>query len=470
MEQYKLPSHINPDKVFIVNRSELQGRFDTSFYKERLDFTNCTKLSKLVKIKGGKRIPLGYDYSDTETSNLYLRVADIPDEKDLDFNGLKYISDELYYILRRYETFENDLIISIAGSIGKIQIIKNIPKGRRVILTENCAKIVLTDNRINPEYFALVLRTKFLQKQIELGYIQTTIPKLGLDKIQELQIPAIPSLEIQQQIVDLYQEAYNQKQQKEAEAKALLDSIDSYLLGELGITLPEKDNSLQKRVFTTEFSKVTGNRVDSYYYKAEFINLYTAIDKGRYQVLTVKDCIRSITNGFDFRDYATSGNPYIKVANVRPYEFDFNNIQYINLSSSELTKSIQLKKSNLLLTRKGSFGIALALDKNYDYIISSEVFYLDLKNDIISSGYMEAFFNSSIDQMIFDRIKIGAIMGSLSQEAVLNMKIPLPPLEKQNEIAQHIQSVREQAKQLQNDAKTILEQAKKEVEEIILDN
>jgi len=28
MEQYKLPSHINTDKVFIVNRSELEGRID----------------------------------------------------------------------------------------------------------------------------------------------------------------------------------------------------------------------------------------------------------------------------------------------------------------------------------------------------------------------------------------------------------------------------------------------------------
>lgn len=49
-----------------------------------------------------------------------------------------------------------------------------------------------------------------------------------------------------------------------------------------------------------------------------------------------------------------------------------------------------------------------------------------------------------------------------------NQHIPLPPLEKQNEIAQHIQSIRNQARNLQKEAQEILEKAKKEVEQIIL--
>ena len=40
------------------------------------------------------------------------------------------------------------------------------------------------------------------------------------------------------------------KQQKEQQAQTLLDSIDAYLLTELGITLPEQDNRLEKRIFT----------------------------------------------------------------------------------------------------------------------------------------------------------------------------------------------------------------------------
>ena len=48
------------------------------------------------------------------------------------------------------------------------------------------------------------------------------------------------------------------------------------------------------------------------------------------------------------------------------------------------------------------------------------------------------------------------------------LSIPLPPIEKQTEIADHISKIRNQAKALQQQAKEELEQAKKEVETMIL--
>ena len=44
----------------------------------------------------------------------------------------------------------------------------------------------------------------------------------------------------------------------------LLDSIDDYLLGELGIKLPEqKKNTIQSRMFTRKISEVSGGRFDA---------------------------------------------------------------------------------------------------------------------------------------------------------------------------------------------------------------
>jgi restriction endonuclease S subunit len=60
-------------------------------------------------------------------------------------------------------------------------------------------------------------------------------------------------------------------------------------------------------------------------------------------------------------------------------------------------------------------------------------------------------------------------MGHISQEVLGNIPIILPPLEKQNEIAENITTIREKAKLLQEEAKTELEQAKMEVEKMILE-
>jgi type I restriction enzyme S subunit len=56
----------------------------------------------------------------------------------------------------------------------------------------------------------------------------------------------------------------------------------------------------------------------------------------------------------------------------------------------------------------------------------------------------------------------------VNTEMLRNIKIPLPPLEKQTEIADHISALRFQAKQLQQEAQAELERAKIEVERMIL--
>jgi restriction endonuclease S subunit len=54
------------------------------------------------------------------------------------------------------------------------------------------------------------------------------------------------------------------------------------------------------------------------------------------------------------------------------------------------------------------------------------------------------------------------------QKNIQRFAIPLPPLDKQTEIADNIKTIRNQAKQLQKEEQADLEQAKKEVEAIIL--
>ena len=48
------------------------------------------------------------------------------------------------------------------------------------------------------------------------------------------------------------------------------------------------------------------------------------------------------------------------------------------------------------------------------------------------------------------------------------LNIPIPPIEKQNEIAKHISDIRAEVKRLQEEAIIILEDTKQQVEQIIL--
>lgn len=60
----------------------------------------------------------------------------------------------------------------------------------------------------------------------------------------------------------LIDDAIKAKKEKDKKAQQLLDSIDDYLLEELGITIPDVENRLENRIFLGSFSKIEGNRID----------------------------------------------------------------------------------------------------------------------------------------------------------------------------------------------------------------
>ena len=157
MSQFKLSEGIDNNKIFLVNRSQLNGRFDPQFHAELPDLTGFIKLDSIAHVNGGKRIPLGYDYSNDVTDFLYLRVTDISHEGKIDYTKIKYIDKAVFEILERYEITNGELAISIAGTIGRIMLIEGIPLDKSVILTENCAKLALKNNTVLNSYFSLIL-------------------------------------------------------------------------------------------------------------------------------------------------------------------------------------------------------------------------------------------------------------------------------------------------------------------------
>ena len=211
------------------------------------------------------------------------------------------------------------------------------------------------------------------------------------------------------------------------------------------------------KVFIVNRSELEG-RIDPFFYKSEYSELEKKIEKSKYKKKLLKELIYKVINGLDFRDYDIKGGiPYIKVANIKKGFFDFSNLQYITPDIIKLSKDIRLKKGNLLLTRKGTFGNALCLEDDYNYIISSEVFYLKVKQSIVLSKYLEIYFNSNIGQKFFKKISIGAIMGSLSQDSIKSIKIPLPPLEIQQQIVGLYEKAYAEKQQKEAEAQRLLD-------------
>ena len=152
-------------------------------------FSEFITIDAIADVKGGKRLPKGMVVQDQETSHPYLRVVDFNND-GLDRSNVRYINDDAYARVKRYTITDEDVYISIAGTIGRVGVIPKDLSGAN--LTENAAKITNINSEINKIFLMYYLRSHLGQSDIASKVVGTSQPKLALFRIQKLKIPKVP--------------------------------------------------------------------------------------------------------------------------------------------------------------------------------------------------------------------------------------------------------------------------------------
>ena len=488
---FKLSENIDPNKVFIVNRSELIGKLSPNIYANNFHFKS--KIYPLFKL------------ADLAFINPTTTFSNIQQQEDITFIPMEAVNQNLGIIdveytkkieeTKGYTRFkENDLIwakITPCMQNGKSAIVRNTINGYACGSTEFFI-IRCKTNTILIEYIHFILRDKrILKTAMNFFGGSAGQQRVSKDFLLNLLIP-LPPLEIQQQIVDLYEKAYSEKQQKEAEAQRLLDSIDNYLLGELGITLPKEeellpqntdknnsynldnDNPLVKkgRLFLTNLSEVTGKRIDPDYNSKYFYCLFQSLNNSIYPFERIKKYLKAIKTGTTpnqkLNAFTTEKEiPFLRNTNLKKYEINIENIKYIRTKYKDfLTFSY---KDEVIMCIAGTIGISSVNIYDIPISINQNVSSLRFSEEI-NPFFISYWFNTNIFLSLAKRASSVATILYLNNDNLKSLPIPIPPLQKQNEIATHISQIRNKANTLKQEGKEILEQAKQEVEQMILGN
>lgn len=156
------------------------------------------RIDEVCDVLSGKRIPKGETFAPNPTAHRYITVSDMG-EKYVHLDTLQYITNHTEKQISRYKVRKGDIIISVAGTLGKLNII--IPDLDGVNLTENCDRF--TNFRgIIPEYLYQVLSSDLIQSQIEASKTKNGQPKLALERIRNFVIP-VPNQVRQEQFVGM---------------------------------------------------------------------------------------------------------------------------------------------------------------------------------------------------------------------------------------------------------------------------
>lgn len=161
---------------------------------------------------------------------------------DLNF-GDYYISEELYRKLESCKIKEDDILISLVGTYGKIAVVPN--RFEAGIINPRLMKISFDNKKINTTFFKHFFKSEFLHHQLKKFSHGNTMDIINVGIVKELIIPVPPiALQIQfAQIVEKTEALKKQYHQSLHELENLYGSLSQKAFkGEL--TLAQKDEAV----------------------------------------------------------------------------------------------------------------------------------------------------------------------------------------------------------------------------------
>lgn len=462
---YQVPQHIDKNKIFIVKRSEIEGRLDPkmALYNQESHSTQYHKIQlkklllKAPQYGAGESGVTRKSYQEPR----YIRITDI------DSNGIvnsKELGATANNIEDKYILNDGDILFARSGAtVGKTYLHKTKPY--MCFYAGYLIRFVVNTSLILPEYLFAYTQLPIYKKWIGAIQRPSAQPNINAEEYQSLEIP-LPNLDIQHYICNIIKNGYLTKQKKEAEAQKLLDSIDGYIMNELGITMPKSDLNLKERIFFCNFKQATGGRLDP-----KFNNQWQKLKslQCNYPKVTLADVVfNSGQYGANETaiDYKEGDTRYIRITDID----DLGCLKENNkVTCKNIEQNYMLHKNDLLFARSGSVGKCYIHKRiSEPAIFAGYLIRFIINAAIINPDYLFYYCNCSLYKYWVDTIQRPAVQANINSEEFRQIIIPLPPLAKQQEIADHITALRHQAAQLQQEGKEALEKAKQEVEQMIL--
>ena len=464
-------------ECFTVLFDEIEERIDPLYYAsdvfqvlKKSNFEIKTIGDIAIYIKTG--FPAGENLqSQNEEGTIQIRPTNINEDNLLYFDKNIFIKPEITEkrkteLLKKEEVlFNNTNSQELVGKTAYFDL------DGKYFCSNHITRIKVNEEAVLPRYLWILLN-QYQRNKVFFVLCTNWNNQSGvnIELLKKIKIP-IPKISEQKKIISIYETISNQKKQKESEAQKLLDSINNYVLDELGIKLPELKD---KMIYVVNSEEVSNNRADPRYYKPYFKEFEEQLTK-RKDIKNIGEISKYVGSGATPKaggdDYTSSerGIPFIRIVNLRNNTVVLDDVLYIKNEIHEgMLKRTQLKLNDVLLSMAGTIGLSVVVPKNLGEANINQAIARIVVKDNVNPFYLSALLNSKIGKIQTDRLSRPAVQANINLEEIRALKIPIPPLSIQNKIAEEVKRRMQKAEQLQKEAKEELEKAKQEVEKIIL--
>lgn len=418
------------------------------------------RLGEISEVISKGTTPRGGNVSYLEEGIGFLRAENLRGYDSIDIKNLKYISEETHCsFLKRSILQEGDILISIAGTLGRTGLVKKelLPLNTNQAI----AFIRLVDKeRVNLRYFTYILNAEEIQKALGNKKVEMAIPNLSLDVISKCAIP-LPPVSEQNLIVDKLDCAFKSldtidelQLQYSSDLEVLkLKIIDAGIQGKLTERLPE-DGTAEELL--EQIAKEKKQLIKEKKIKATKALPEITEDEIPFEIpvnwkwVRLADICSKITSGNTPAGgskggaYVTEGNCFFREQNIYNDGIHYEGMVYITdelLATRE--NSTVLPQDILLNITGGSIGrCALIPDDFSKGSINQHILIIR-----VIEPEIRQYIHKCLCSPYYQKLIMGNVVGDkdgFSAGRCKNTLIPLPPIGEQKRIVEKITQILEQ--------------------------
>lgn len=442
----------------IIKKSKLEGgyRLDAEYYQpEYLEVAGKVKslphetledISESIVSFGAYALTNFIEWQD---DGIPFIVAENIKEGFISYEGVRYISDKTDEILKKSRIQEEQVLLSMSGSVGNAAVAYKIPP--KLNSNQDIVKIKLK-GEFSPYSLAAFLNSKYGRMQVLRLPVGSVQQHIFIWQTKSLQVPIFPGSFINS-VEKIYKEGLDQLQI----SKSLYSQAEDLLLKELGLKdfKPTEDLS-----YIVNLSDVkSAHRTDAEYFQPKYDKLISKIKNAK----KLPNAVENVPPRFEPIDQPDKIFKYVELADID------SSIGVIGGYSEVLGQEAPSRAKRLLKTGdvivssvQGSLGKVALVNWEQDGFLASTGFFQFRSKEILPEVLL-VLAKSPILQMQLEKQCAGTILTAVPKEGIKDILIPNLGKSTQERISDLVL----QSHKARKKAKELLGKAKREVEEFI---
>ncbi|WP_151948579.1 restriction endonuclease subunit S [Aliarcobacter butzleri] len=361
---------------------------------------------------------------------LFLSAKNVT-KRGFEFIEKQFISEEKDSLLRKGKLSKGDLVLTTRGTVGNVAFFNDSIKYDNIRINSGMVLLRVSDN-VDNLFLYKIMTSDFIQQYIQNIAFGSAQPQLTVKEIKKFQIP-LPPLEEQKKIADIL---------------STVDKKIAFVEENINATEELKKGLMQKLLTEgighTEFKDSELGRIPESWEVVQF------------------DKVCDIRDGtHDSPKYIESGIPFITSKHLTDNGIDFTETNYISKENHiEFSKRSKVDNGDILFGMIGTIGKPIIVNTDFEFSIKNIALLKLSCNELLSNIYVLNLLKSNIITKQFSKLSNGGVQSFIALGMIRKLKIPLPPLEEQKQIAEILLTIDNKLENLK-DKKLFFEELKK---------